>query len=536
MGVGFVGQCIGLVLSPILLLVLYIYWNDSRLTQIPPRVLCFSSKRHTAEDVHAEAERLAAAPPIEDTEKIPPRTGRRYIVVGGVSCLICHEFGTRLVKSFFSTFFLEQGGFLGGWIVTKLLKRGEDFHRIRLLDLNPPTSHHHVVKDSLSKGVQFFKVDITDSVALQAAFNAPWPDVPSSSPSEKEPEISVFHTAANIRFYERQLCFLDRSARVNVQGTKNVVSAAQSVGATVLVYTSSGSIAIRNTRFLLWPWEKEPARFVQVVNDDDAKGGAPRRHEEFFSNYAASKKEAEMFVRASDKKVTGTSTETKLLLRTGCLRPGNGIFGPRGDMLCGAYLSRQNNPSWISTVVQSFSYVENCAVAHLLYEQRLIELLTPGSKYPDIGGQAFCIADPGPTPTYGDAYTILETLSEGECHFPSLSPTGMLLLAHAIELYYRTQQALSTSGWNWLLRQVNGDLINLQPPLFSLTSVHLIFDDSRARLSPEKGGLGYVGAWTTMEGLHKTFQEHKSGVGGSERSESAGVDLDFSCRRRKKGN
>lgn len=81
----FVAQCIGLALSPILLLVLYIHWNDRRLTQIPPRALYFSSKRHTADDIHAEAERLAAAPPIDDTEKIPPKTGRRYIVVGGVS-------------------------------------------------------------------------------------------------------------------------------------------------------------------------------------------------------------------------------------------------------------------------------------------------------------------------------------------------------------------------------------------------------------------------------------------------------------------
>ena len=433
-------------------------------------------------------------------------------------------------------FFFEQGGFLGGWIVTKLLKRGEDFHRIRLIDMNPPTSHHHVVKDSLSRGVQFFKVDVTDLVALEAAFKAPWLDVPSSS-SKADPEITVFHTAANIRFYERHLSFLDRSTRVNVQGTKNVVSAAQSIGATVLVYTSSGSVGLRNTRFLLWPWEKEPKMFLQVVNDDDdTERRAPRRHEDFFSNYAVSKMEGETFVRASDKKPTGTvSRGTKVLLRTGCIRPGNGIFGPRGDIICGAYLSRRNNPSWVSTVVQSFSYVENCAVAHLLYEKRLIELLKPESKYPDIGGQAFCITDPGPTPTYGDVYTVLETLSEGECHFPSLSPTAMLLIAHVIEFYYRTQQSLSAAGWNWLLPKVNSDIINLQPPLFSLTSVHLIFDDSRARLPPEKGGLGYVGAWTTTEGLHKTYQEHKSGVGRSEtRSDSAGVSLPFSDRKRKK--
>lgn len=227
---------------------------------------------------------------------------------------------------------------MGGWIITKLLKRGEDFHRIRLLDLNPPTSHHPIVLDSLSKGTQFFKVDVTDPVALQAAFAAPWPDVSSSS-SEKDPEITVFHTAANIRFFERHLSLLGRSTRVNVQGTKNVVSAARFIGATVLIYTSSGSVGLKNTRFLLWPWEKEPEMFLQVLNDGDAeKRPAPRRHEDFFSNYAASKMEAETYVRASDKETTMSTTGVKKLLRTGCIRPGNGIFGPGGDQLCGAYL------------------------------------------------------------------------------------------------------------------------------------------------------------------------------------------------------
>ena len=82
-----VAQCIALASSPILLLVFYIYWNDRRLAQIPPRALYFFLKRDTTVDIHAEAKRLATSPPIDDTEKIPPKTGRRYIVVGGVSLL-----------------------------------------------------------------------------------------------------------------------------------------------------------------------------------------------------------------------------------------------------------------------------------------------------------------------------------------------------------------------------------------------------------------------------------------------------------------
>ena len=84
----FVALCVVLASSPILLLALYIYWNDRRLTRIPPGALHFSPKRYTAVDIHAEAERLASSPPIDDTDKIPPKTGRRYIVVGGVSFAI----------------------------------------------------------------------------------------------------------------------------------------------------------------------------------------------------------------------------------------------------------------------------------------------------------------------------------------------------------------------------------------------------------------------------------------------------------------
>lgn len=439
--------------------------------------------------------RLATEKPISIKDQLPPKTGRRYIVVGG-------------------------GGFLGTWIARQLLERGEDHKRVRLLDLNPP--HNYAIKDALLGGVQFIKIDVADPVSLKAGFNAPWDDRHLIRDGEPEPEITVFHTAANIRFYERHTMFLDRSTRVNVAGTQNVIDAARSVGATVLIYTSSGSVGVRDTRLLLWPWESEPKHFVQLIDGDDERC-IPKRHEDFFSNYAASKWEAEKLVRGADKLPTGT-TENGRVLRTGCIRPGNGIFGPGGDFLCGYYLSKGGVPNWNGNVMQSFSYVENCACAHLCYEQRLIELQSPSQikKNPDIGGQAFYISDPGPIPTYGDVFTVLSTLCDGECHFPSMSPTVMLIFAHLIEGYYILRHTLITSTWSLsrliahkLLPPVQGDLLTFQPSLFTLTSVHMIFDDSRARLSPEKGGLGFKGAWTTLEGVYKTCDEHKSSMGRS---------------------
>ncbi|KAJ3510229.1 hypothetical protein NLJ89_g4800 [Agrocybe chaxingu] len=319
------------------------------------------------------------------------------------------------------------------------------------------------------------------------------------------------------------MALIERSRPVNVGGTQNVIDAARKAGASVLIYTSSGSVCVKCTRFLLWPWETEPPRFVQVIDDDDTR--LPKRHDEFFSNYAATKIQAERLVRDAN----GLSTADGVV-RTGCIRPGNGIFGPRGDMLCGAYLVRQHNPTWIEPVVQSFVYVENCVVAHLLYEARLLE--PANSPNPDIGGQAFCVADPGPTPTYGDVYKTLETLTDGETQFPSFSPTLMLLISFLIEGYYRLHYYFASQSWGApLVRhlpEIKGDIINLQPALFALTNVHLIFDDSRARLPPSKGGLGYKGKWTTLEGLVKTVEEHQSGIGRSEtRSGTAGVSFGF---------
>lgn len=186
-------------------------------------------------------------------------------------------------------------------------------------------------------------------------------------------------------------------------------------------------------------------------------------------------------------------------------------------------------------MVQSFCYVENCALAHLLYEQRLLANSTaqPEATLPDIGGQAFCIADPGPPATYGDVYSTLSTV-EGVT-FPALSPTLMLLVATVVECYDITRQfLLRSSRVPTFLPPLNALLVNLQPSLFSLVNVHLVFDDSRARLAPEKGGLGYRGGWTTQEGLCKLVDEHRKGLHLSQqRAEFAGIGFGF--RRKSSG-
>jgi nucleoside-diphosphate-sugar epimerase len=536
-------------LLPPTLLFIYVKLNDRKLERIPPQVLAISPHRTSPSDAVQLARRLAALPtPLSVDDQLPPRTGRRYIVIGGA-------------------------GFLGGWIVLQLLRRGEDPKRIRVLDIRTPTRSD--LLEGQARDVDFVKCDVSDPKAVEHAFAAPWPASPLDG-DDPNPETTVFHTAANIRFFERHASLVPRSANVNLRGTQNVLSSSLSIGASTLVYTSSGSVPIHSSFFLLWPWQKEPQRFVQAINDDDSL--VPTQQKGFFSNYAYTKCLAERSVRDADKSPSGSTSELEgKRLRTGCIRPGNGIFGPGGDMLCGAYLVRKNNPSWIQTVVQNFVYVENCALAHLLYERRLIDIEAPPSytqtngdaksttasgRLPDIGGSAFMITDPCPPLAYGDVYTLLSTLTDNETTFPALSPTFMLLVAYIIEFLYLSKQLLlihasapshSTNPiiqpFNALLRgafrvlagcipTVGGDLVNLQPSLWNLTMVHLLMDDSHARLPPSQGGLGYRGGWTTLEGLVKTVEAHKEEAqkeGFHTRSGQAGVSLGLSWLKKKEG-
>jgi hypothetical protein len=67
-----------------LLLALYLHINDKRLTRVPEDALIFSSKRCTPETTRALADQLHKSPPISSQAQLPPKTGRRYIIVGGV--------------------------------------------------------------------------------------------------------------------------------------------------------------------------------------------------------------------------------------------------------------------------------------------------------------------------------------------------------------------------------------------------------------------------------------------------------------------
>ena len=74
---------LGILVFFLLLSYVYIKHNDKRLGSLPPEALSFSPKRFTEDDARS-AEKQLAESPVSVKDQLPPSTGRRYIVVGGV--------------------------------------------------------------------------------------------------------------------------------------------------------------------------------------------------------------------------------------------------------------------------------------------------------------------------------------------------------------------------------------------------------------------------------------------------------------------
>lgn len=387
-------------------------------------------------------------------------------------------------------------GLVGGWIVSHLLARGEDPTSLRVLDLLPPT------QEILDQGVSYVQTNITDKSAVTAAFAQRWPSSVANLP------LTVFHTAATIRPQDRLEIFLPLCSKVNVDGTSNVLDAAKTAGATCFVATSSGSITLHRLGFWIAPWSKYPRHAVQIIHDE-AK--LPQRHDDFFGNYAVSKASAERIVRTADNPASQ--------FRTGCIRPANGIYGIGNDVsasITGKYLRNGGSPTWTRPILQSFVNAENVSIAHLLYEQRLLEQSRPGAALPDTGGQAFVVTDPNPAIAFSDIYTLLTTLSKTPVAFPVVQPGLLLLLSYLVEFYVVVQHRFLS----WILPRVTGDFEQMQPSLFAISDVFCFADDSRARKAPEMGGLGYKPPITTLEGMCKEAVEWNRKAGFVE-----GVDV-----------
>jgi UDP-glucose 4-epimerase len=113
-------------------------------------------------------------------------------------------------------------GFIGSNLVDALLARGE---RVAVVD-DLSTGRRENLAGALDAGATLHELDVRDAEALHAVFG------------QERPEL-VFHLAAQIDV-RRSVADPALDARVNVEGTVNVLAAAHATGARRVVYSATG--------------------------------------------------------------------------------------------------------------------------------------------------------------------------------------------------------------------------------------------------------------------------------------------------------
>ncbi|KAM5533594.1 hypothetical protein V8D89_012707 [Ganoderma adspersum] len=208
-------------------------------------------------------------------------------------------------------------GFLGRHIVEALLARGDS---VSVFDI---VQRHH--------DVPFYSGDISEEDQVSDALR-------------KSGATCIIHTASPLHGLDDPALYW----KVNVDGTQAVINAAVANGVPKLVYTSSAGVVFNGD---------------DLIDVDERLPGL----EKAMDPYNESKAKAEEIVLAANGKGG---------LYTVALRPA-GIFGP-GDrqFVAGLFQTWQRGQSHIqvgdNTNLFDWTYVGNCAYAHLLAADRLI--------------------------------------------------------------------------------------------------------------------------------------------------------------------
>ncbi|KAK0618099.1 hypothetical protein B0T17DRAFT_509658 [Bombardia bombarda] len=440
----------------------WLYRINLSMHAVPREALERSPHRLTKREAQEAYERVKETP-LDFAKSLPPRLDRRYIVIGGSgpAGIVAHAD--------------SEPGLVGGDIVLQLLQRGQSPESIRIVDFQPLVRGDMIKEAS---ACDLVRTDITSPASVKAAFSKPWPVSVADSP------LTVFHTAASIRFGERDIILYDRLSRVNVGGTANVLAAAREAGADIFIATSSASVAVTPVTIWQWPWHSVPKGYVQIFTEADFD--APLRpHSQFFANYGYSKAEAERLVCGANEDG----------FRTGTIRPGNGVYGQKNDVCVGQTIQEGSIVSWTPHIIQNFVNSRNVSLAHLLFEAALAR-----KPMPSCAGRPFVVSDPGPPICFRDFYSLITQLPVTPVTEAYPPPIMLLLLSHAIETYSLALARLPFLKTVFGLKDLSGPLQNLQPAIFSVTA-HTIADDSAVRRSVEEGGLGYSGVGTTVDGI-----------------------------------
>ncbi|KAJ7919011.1 hypothetical protein B0H13DRAFT_2320919 [Mycena leptocephala] len=380
---------------------------------------------------------------------VPPATHAGYAVVGG-------------------------SGFLGTYTVQLLIMRGET--SIRILDVNPPAQ-----KFLDHPSVSLVKTDITSLQSVRDALTAPFSTTGA-------PPTVIFHMAAIIRFWERASYCWDASYRVNVIGTRNVLTVAKELPSAMVIYTSSVETVSGCPKFLRVDWDTYPTS----IRDDDRTPTYILKE----SCYPRSKRMAEQLV------INSSANEG---LKTGILRPGHTIIGPN-DRLVSSTLVMPQTPIWDQPWTSTIICVWDVAAAHLLYEDAL-------NRIPEeVSGQGFLITGRGPAWNTENVRAAIKHYATRELVFIKLPPLLMYLLAHVMELFlflryhFLLPFFLLFGAHPSPIPQWLGSAVFLQPAMLDGQMIDLIIDDSRARKL-----LGYQPQWDVAQAIRYSVDEIQSG-------------------------
>lgn len=222
-------------IAVVALVSLYLYRINQAMEDVPEEAWAWKGAPWTESEIQETYERLSTRP-IDFAKLLPPKLDRRYVVCGG-------------------------SGLVGGDIVLNLLARGQPPSSVRILDFSRPSRSDMIHGDVAA--VDYVKTDVTDPASVEAALARPWAGEVSRLP------LTVFHTVATIRPGERSLLLWERTSRVNIDGTRNVLAAARAAGADIFVATSSASVSLRPARFLTPPWRSRPYGYFQICDERD---------------------------------------------------------------------------------------------------------------------------------------------------------------------------------------------------------------------------------------------------------------------------
>ena len=271
---------------------------------------------------------------------------------------------------------------------------------------------------------------------------------------------TVFHTAAIIDLKGGKAVtreYRDRSYAINVEGTKNLLRAAQDQSVSRFIYTASNSVVIGGK---------------PIQNGDENLSYTER----FNDLYTETKVIAEQFVLAANGEKD---------LYTCSIRP-SGIWGP-GDQTMFMLMFEQVLAGLLKARVGSGkALLDNSYVHNLIHGQILAALNL--SKHGVAGGQAYFINDGEPINMFDFSKPVIEAVGE---KMPKLwVPSSVVKLAMTIwqELHFK---------------------FNLPEPPMPPLGIERVALDNYFSIDKARRELGYEPLYNTQQGLEQCLPFYK---------------------------